>query len=59
MRNVQSALKKVLGDDVAQQGSIVRNDGFRFDFSLPRPMKPDEIAETEKLLNLWIEVRHC
>ena len=54
--SVQAALKKVLSDDVTQQGSIVRQDGFRFDFSLPRPMKPKEVEETERLVNLWIEV---
>jgi alanyl-tRNA synthetase len=54
---LQAALKKVLGDDVAQQGSLVRNDGFRFDFSLPRRMTAAEIEETEALLNRWIEVR--
>lgn len=60
---LQAALKKTLGDDVAQQGSLVRSDGFRFDFSLPRPMTQDEIAAVEKLINLWIEVcatrGHC
>ena len=43
--HLQAALKKVLGDDVTQQGSIVRQDGFRFDFSLPRPMKAKEVEE--------------
>jgi alanyl-tRNA synthetase len=53
---LQAALKKVLGDDVSQQGSLVHHDGFRFDFSLPRPMTLEEIAGTEALLNCWIEV---
>ena len=54
---IQAALKKVLGDDVTQQGSIVRNDGLRFDFSLPRPMKQEEILQVEAVINRWIEVR--
>ena len=56
---LQAALKKTLGDDVAQQGSLVRSDGLRFDFSLPRPMTQDEIAAVEKLMNRWIEARRC
>jgi hypothetical protein len=37
----------------------VRNDGLRFDFSLPRPMKQDEIVDVEAVINRWIEVRPC
>jgi hypothetical protein len=54
---LQSALKQVLGDDVAQQGSLVRHDGFRFDFSLPRPMATMEVQAVEALINRWIEAR--
>lgn len=54
---LQAALKQVLGDNVAQQGSLVREGGLRFDFNLPRAMKPEEIAQVEGLVNQWIEVR--
>ena len=36
---LQAALKKVLPNDVAQQGSAVTFDSLRFDFNLDRPMK--------------------
>lgn len=36
---LQAALKKVLPNDVAQQGSSVTFDNLRFDFNLDRPMK--------------------
>lgn len=36
---LQAALKQVLPNDVAQQGSAVTFDSLRFDFNLDRPMK--------------------
>jgi alanyl-tRNA synthetase len=29
--------------------------GCSFDFNLPRPMKPEEIAEVERLVNTWVQ----
>lgn len=54
---LQAALRKTLGDEVAQKGSIVREDGLRFDFSLPRPMSKDEVRTVEDDINRWCEVR--
>ena len=48
---MQAALKKVLGDEVAQKGSNITTERLRFDFSFPRKMTPEEIAEVEKLVN--------
>lgn len=54
---LQAALKSILGEDVAQQGSLVRSDALRFDFNLPRPMNAGEISAVEEMINAWIEVR--
>ena len=48
---MQAALRKVLGDEVAQKGSNITTERLRFDFSFPRKMTPEEIAEVEKLVN--------
>ncbi len=51
---LQAALKKVLGDHVAQAGSYVLPDRLRFDFSHFTAMTSDEIAEVEKIVNDYI-----
>ena len=51
---LQSALKKVLGPDVTQQGSLVGFDRLRFDFNLSHPMAQEEVMEVERLVNLWV-----
>ncbi len=48
---LQAALKSVLGDHVAQSGSLVLPDRLRFDFSHFTAMTADEISETERLVN--------
>ena len=48
---LQAALKRVLGDHVAQKGSNITNERMRFDFSHPAPMTPDEIKQVENLVN--------
>eukprot|EP00899_Mesostigma_viride_P018465 jgi/Mesvir1/2661/Mv16266-RA.2 len=55
---LQSALKAVLGDDVAQAGSLVDFDRLRFDFNLPRAMTPEELQRVEDLVNGWINEGH-
>ncbi|MCX4286995.1 MAG: alanine--tRNA ligase [Clostridia bacterium] len=52
---LQAALRKVLGDEVKQKGSNITPERLRFDFSFSRPMTAEEIAETERLVNLAIE----
>lgn len=51
---LQAALKKVLGADTSQAGSLVAFDRLRFDFNLPRAMTEAEITQVESLVNDWI-----
>ena len=51
---LQSALIKVLGDEVHQAGSQVEEDRMRFDFTFSRAMTPEEIFKTEAIVNKWI-----
>jgi alanyl-tRNA synthetase len=48
---MHAALRKVLGDHVQQKGSLVDEYKTRFDFSHSKPMKADEIARVESLVN--------
>jgi len=55
---LQAALKQVLGEGVAQQGSLVQADRLRFDFNLPRGLEPGEVAAIEGLVNAWVAADH-
>jgi alanyl-tRNA synthetase len=48
---LQSALKSVLGEHVAQAGSQVEKDRLRFDFSHPKAMSKEEIKRVEDFVN--------
>ncbi|MED6107781.1 hypothetical protein PIB30_017272 [Stylosanthes scabra] len=52
---LQAALKKVIGQETSQAGSLVSFERLRFDFNFHRPLLDSELGEIEGLINKWIE----
>jgi len=48
---LHAGLRKILGDHVAQAGSMVQKDRLRFDFSHPKAMTSQEISQVEDFVN--------
>ncbi|MFQ8431421.1 alanine--tRNA ligase [Amaricoccus sp. W119] len=51
---LHEALRRELGDHVAQRGSLVAPDRLRFDFSHAKGMSADELARVESEVNDYI-----
>lgn len=48
---LHEALRQVLGDHIAQRGSLVSPERLRFDFAHPKPITPDELRRVEDIAN--------
>jgi alanyl-tRNA synthetase len=48
---LQWALQQVVGKSVSQQGSLVGPEYLRFDFTCPKALTTEQIAEVESLVN--------
>jgi alanyl-tRNA synthetase len=48
---LHAALRTVLGEHVHQRGSLVAPERLRFDFSHTGPMRPEQVAEVEAIVN--------
>ncbi len=55
---LQSALKLIVDDTIAQAGSMVSFDRLRFDFNLNRAVTTQELQQIEQQINQWISEAH-
>ena len=53
---LHEALRHVLGDHVAQKGSMVSDERLRFDFSHPKAVSPAELAQVQTIVNERIQM---
>ncbi|WP_291973076.1 alanine--tRNA ligase [Candidatus Symbiopectobacterium sp.] len=55
---LHAALRQVLGEHVAQKGSLVNDNYLRFDFSQPEAMTAEQIRQVEDIVNAQIRRNH-
>lgn len=48
---LQAALRRVLGNQVNQAGSLVLSDRLRFDFTWPEPLSREQLRQVEDIVN--------
>ncbi|PSV37409.1 alanine--tRNA ligase [Photobacterium sp. GB-27] len=56
---MHAALRNILGEHVAQKGSLVKADGLRFDFSNLEAVKPEQLRAVETMVNDQIRANHA
>lgn len=56
---LQAALRKVLGTHIQQQGSLVGEEKFRFDFTHFKGLSREELKMVEDIANEYARGRHC
>ena len=55
---LHAALRKIVGEHVAQKGSLVNAERLRFDFSHFEPMTGKQVREVERLVNAQIRANN-
>ncbi len=55
---LHAALRQVLGDHVAQKGSLVHDNGLRFDFVQPEAITKAQLEEIERIVNFHIRANY-
>lgn len=55
---LQSALKKLVDENISQAGSLVAYDRLRFDFHCPCALTPEQLQQVEDQINTWIAEAH-
>ncbi|KGY11079.1 alanyl-tRNA synthetase [Vibrio tubiashii] len=55
---LHAALRQVLGEHVAQKGSLVKPENLRFDFSHLEAVTPAELKKVERLVNAQVRRNH-
>jgi alanyl-tRNA synthetase len=55
---LQSALKKLVDENIGQAGSLVSFDRLRFDFNYNQALTPEQLQQIEAQVNSWIAEAH-